>query len=219
MNGEKLYIYTILENGYETRIKYDEDGKEESREINLSDKENKYIRNKELESQLNDEFEEVVQSQEKQQENLRKNRRGNHVIVAVDIESDDITLLIDPTNLALGIYKDGKIIILNDQNPERDSYLKSNIFDDANHIGTKQFLQAPIDYIKSFKEPNISMEEIEAKYGLDAQNKVLEKIEQDQIKKTVREEIKIDNNITYNFDDNVVTITNDKAQEDKEIEN
>jgi hypothetical protein len=219
LNGEKLYLYTILENGYETRIKYDEDGKEESREINLSDKENKYIRNKELESQLNDEFEEVVQSQEKQQENLRKNRRGNHVIVAVDIESDDITLLIDPTNLALGIYKDGKIIILNDQNPERDSYLKSNIFDDANHIGTKQFLQAPIDYIKSFKEPNISMEEIEAKYGLDAQNKVLEKIEQDESKKTFREEIKIDNNITYNFDDNVVTITNDKAQEDKEIEN
>ena len=63
------------------------------------------------------------------------------------------------------------------------------------------------------------MEEIEAKYGLDAQNKVLEKIEQDESKKTFREEIKIDNNITYNFDDNVVTITNDKAQEDKEIEN
>lgn len=218
MYGGYLFNFTVLEDGYETEIRYDENGQEISRETNKSNKENYYIENKETEEMM-EQLEELTQLKEEQRENKKENRIPNHEIVAVDIDSDNITLLIDPTALALGIYKDGKIIILNKQDPEKETYLMSNILDDARREGTKKFVQWPIDYIKSFKNPTLSMEEIEEKYGLEAQNDMIRRIEERYSKKkTLREDIKIKDNITYDFDNNVVTIINDRTQENEDIE-
>lgn len=34
---------------------------------------------------------------------------GNHAVVAVDLKKDNLTLIIDPTNTCLGVFKDGEI--------------------------------------------------------------------------------------------------------------
>lgn len=62
------------------------------------------------------------------------------------------------------------------------------------------------------------MEEIEEKYGLDAQNRMIEKIEQQENKKTLRQRLRIDDNITYDYDDNKVTIIKEAEQENDDIE-
>lgn len=38
---------------------------------------------------------------------------GNHVVTLVDLQKDNITLVLDPTNPGIGIYKNGKITMFN----------------------------------------------------------------------------------------------------------
>lgn len=211
----------ILKDGYETTIEYGENQEELSYKSEKSDNKNYYISIKE-EKEMNEKKEEDAKKEEMLQkqkiDELKERRNANHEIVAVDIEKDNITLLIDPTNLSLGIYKEGKIIMFNETKPEEAIYLRASILSEASFGGMEKFIQCPIDYIKSFKEPTMTMEEIEEKYGLDAQNRMIEKIKEQENKKTLREELRIDDNITYNFDENTVTIINREVQENDDIE-
>ena len=131
---------------------------------------------------------------------------GNHAIVAVDIESDNVTLLIDPTKLGLGIYKDGKIIMFNEQNQEEGIYDRKWL-GEGNLRGLEGYFEYPIDYIKSFREPKLTMEELEKKYGLEAQNAILEKIEEQDKKQTFKDTIKISKTIRYNFNSNTAIMS------------
>ena len=217
----KLQSIVILKDGYETTIEYGDNFEELSNEKVKSNNVNYYILRKETEEN-NKKMEEDRQRekmlQEQELNELKEKGMGNHEIVAVDIEEDNITLLIDPTNLSLGIYKEGKIIMFNEMKPEEAIYLRASVSAEASFGGIEKFLQYPIDYIKSFNEPTISMEEIEEKYGLDAQNRIIEKIEQQENKKTLRQRLRIDDNITYDFDDNKVTIIKEAEQENDDIE-
>jgi hypothetical protein len=217
----KLKSIVILKDGYETTIEYGDNLEELSNEKVKSNNVNYYISRKETEEN-NKKMEEDRQRekmlQEQELNELKEKGMGNHEIVAVDIEEDNITLLIDPTNLSLGIYKEGKIIMFNEMKPEEAIYLRASVSAEASFGGIEKFLQYPIDYIKSFNEPTISMEEIEEKYGLDAQNRIIEKIEQQENKKTLRQQLRIDDNTTYDFDDNKVTIIKEAEQENDDIE-
>lgn len=205
-NG-KIYCTKVLQNGDETIIRYDDDGNEISKQTEKSEEENLYIkqkRNKELVIEYTQQWE--------QEEAMKKVaiEKGipNHVVVAVDIESDNITLTVDPTNLALGIYKDGKLYWFNEKNQEESNYVVANLDAESEVKGTKAFIEYPMNYIKSFKEPNLSREELEEKYGLDAQNAMIEKIEkqEEDRKKALRERLKIGKNVTYDLSENMVTI-------------
>ncbi len=84
--------------------------------------------------------------------------------------------------------------------------------------GTKKLVESPLDYIKSFRELELTMEELEEKYGVEAQNKMLEEIEreesQEKAQSKFKEELKIDKGITYNYDTNVVTIDTSERLKD-----
>lgn len=98
---------------------------------------------------------------------------GNHVVVAVDIEKENITLIIDPTNTWLGVFKDGKIIIFNSFNKESPVEMYRTILGDTVIRGIDS-LEVPIEYAKSFLNSTLSLEELNEKYGIDAQNEALE---------------------------------------------
>ena len=104
---------------------------------------------------------------------LGKETLGNHVVVAIDLKEDNITLIIDPTVCCIGVFKDGKITILNSFNKENPYGMYRTPLDDLGYRGI-QSLQVPKEYIKSFLHPNTSLEEINKKYGIEAQKKALE---------------------------------------------
>lgn len=68
------------------------------------------------------------------------------------------------------------------------------------------------------------MKELEEKYGIEAQNKMLKQIERadEQNKekrtdgKTFRQDYKVDKGVNYNFDTNTVTIESNEEKEDDE---
>ncbi len=204
----KIEKRTLLKNGTLTTIYYDEEGKEQKRE-----KENSLLSNSFL---IKEKMENINREKITAKEIVQRFLMINHALVAIDIEKDNVTLLIDPTNLCLGVYKDGKIIIFNEQSKEEICY--KSFIGDGILTGIKGLEEYPVDYIKSFREPTLSMEELEEKYGLEAQNKMLEQIEKQDNQKTFKEELKIDKGITYNFDTNVVTIDNKERQPNEKQE-
>ncbi len=220
-----LESVTILEDEQEIIIKYDDNGNEISNETKKADRENSYIKEKANREKTNKFISDAYTSTAWQiliQNYMEGNKIPNHEIVAVDVESENITLLIDPTLLGIGVYKDGKIVMFNEQNQEDAKYNISNIIAAAGHNGMGEFTQYPIDYIKSFKEPTLSMEELDAKYGLDAQNKMLEQIEKEDGKNTFKETLKVADNdktiISYDFENNTAYIENHKTQEQDKTE-
>ncbi len=213
-NGDIDFV-TIIKEGYKTTKYYDEKGKEIKNKKERTDENNIFLRENTLQSNLD----EQVRVQE-----IQEVIWGNHVVVAVDIKKDNVTLIIDPTNSALGFFKDGEIRMFNEKQQNEAIYDK-RFFGNIKEGGIKAVLEYPIDYIKSFKEPNLSMEELEEKYGLEAQNKMLEEIEREDEKenqekrkdvKTFKQDYKIDKGITYNFDTNTVTMTPEARQKEEE---
>lgn len=196
-NGQVDYRI-IIQDGYKTTIYYDEQEKEVAREKEKTEEWNIFL--------------EMQQSKEIKEES-KETSQYNHAMVAIDIKSDNLTLLIDATTLSLGYYKDGKMEMFNETKPEEASYIRS-LEGETELKGTKALKEYPIDYIKSFMEPKLSREELQEKYGLKAQNKMLEQIEKEDSKKTFKEELKIDTGISYNFETNVVTIQNYERREE-----
>ena len=98
---------------------------------------------------------------------------GNHEIVLVDISGQNITLALDPTNPAIGVYSDGKIIILNPTRGDNTYDIRgyNTIQQDGNisEIGT-----IASDYIKSYIDSGITLDEAREMYGLDAQQFALD---------------------------------------------
>lgn len=213
--NKKIQSVTILKDGYETIIFYNGLGLEEDRKKEKTDKTNQFL----------DLMEQKQKEQEKEQENEEiKLQISNHRIVAVDLKDEDITLLIDPTWLGLGIYKDGAIHMFN-ETQDNEAIYKTEFLYFLKNRGIEAFWEYPIDYIKSFKEPTLSMEELEKKYGVEAQNEMLKKIEEEDRKKEqsnlFKQDLKVDNKgVTYNFDTNTATITpnNIKPKEETQKE-
>lgn len=102
---------------------------------------------------------------------------GNHMVTLVDVKEDNLTLVLDPTNPGIGIYSDGQIIMFN-------SAKENGLEFDAKEYVNAVFFQGGIDgigstykdYIKSYKKPKLSLEEIYRKYGIEAQNRALEEV-------------------------------------------
>ena len=138
----------------------------------------------------------VAPNEENKKEIKLKNIFGNHVVTLVDLNQYNLTLVLDPTNPGIGIYKNGQIIMLNsaDENGlkfESKEYVsavfyKGGIDGITNTIG---------DYIQSYKNPKLSLEEIEEKFGLEAQNKALDEVrtmKENQTKEnTFKENLKV----------------------------
>lgn len=102
---------------------------------------------------------------------------GNHMVTLVDIKDENLTLVLDPTNPGIGIYKDGNILMLNTAKEDLVQY-------DTKEIVTAIFFRAGADatltsikeFFSSFEDSSITLDEIIEKYGLEAQNQALTEV-------------------------------------------
>jgi len=102
------------------------------------------------------------------------------MVTLVDVPEDNLTLVLDPTNPGIGIYKDGRIIMLNSPINEETGLAVSEPTEIATAISVRGGLDGLgttiSDYNKSFGKIKFSFEELITKYGLEAQNKALEEV-------------------------------------------
>lgn len=102
---------------------------------------------------------------------------GNHMVTLVDLKDENLTLVLDPTNPGIGIYKDGNILMLNTAKENLVQY-------DTKEIVTTLFFRAGADaaltsikeFISSFEDSSMNLDEIIEKYGLEAQNQALTEV-------------------------------------------
>lgn len=139
--NKNIQSVTILKDGYETIIFYDGLGLEKDRKKEKTDKTNQFL---DLMEQKKKEKEQKEQENKEMEEQI-----ANHKIVAVDLKDEDITLLIDPTCLGLGIYKDGAIHMFN-ETQDNEAIYKTEFLYFLKNRGIEAFLEYPIDYIKKF---------------------------------------------------------------------
>lgn len=103
-----------------------------------------------------------------------ENLSTNHVVTLVDIKQDNLTLIVDPTNVFIGIFQNGEIYMLNVQENERDGVLERRPWADLFWRDDISMFDLPKEYIKSFLQTKLHPKEIEEKYGVKAQNEALE---------------------------------------------
>lgn len=107
-----------------------------------------------------------------------QNFMGDHMVTLVDVEN--AIMVLDPTNPGIGVYKDGRIIMLNSPINKDTGLAVSDPTEIATAIAVRGGLDGLgttiSDYDKSFEKLNFSFEELIAKYGLEAQNKALEEV-------------------------------------------
>ena len=110
-------------------------------------------------------------------ENIVNNSKeliGNHVVSVVDMPSEKLTLVIDPTNPGIGIYKDGKIYMFSSEDGSGISPRPlSGIMFRASSI-----LDTAKTFANSFIEPDKSIDELKSMYNADALNEILKQVEE-----------------------------------------
>lgn len=116
---------------------------------------------------------------------------GNHAIVALEVKEDNATIMLDPTNPGIGIYKDGEIVMFNSEGYKEEDKInfERTYFMPIMYEGLDG-LKVPFEILNTFREPNLSMEELKQKYGLEAQNKALENVREKS--KSFKDTIKVD---------------------------
>lgn len=94
---------------------------------------------------------------------------GNHMVSLIDIPNSDITMMIDTTNLLIGVLKNGYIYVLNNNS---DKLLDYKLVSNYALAGTS-FGESFEDYFDSFSLNSGELEVISIEYGLDAQEDAL----------------------------------------------
>lgn len=151
------------------------------------------------------------QNEEKEEKNNYINEvvkyTGNHVVVMLDIKEDNVTLILDPTNPGIGVIKNGQITMFN---ATKEDNFNEKITPILNYIIDGDSLGLTGQLLGTFREPNLSMEELEEKYGLEAQNRALESVKEKE--KTFKDKLII------KIDDNTETIINLNEEELEDIQ-
>lgn len=100
---------------------------------------------------------------------------GNHAVTAVDIPEQNITLILDPTNPGIGVFKDGQIYMFS--TPDGKG-IQTKALGQLLFIGADKLANLMVTEVESFLNGSqISLVELEEMYGTDAQNKALEQLE------------------------------------------
>lgn len=115
-------------------------------------------------------------SSSKDVQNKMSDILGNHVITLVDVKSDNLIVVLDPTNPGIGIYQNGKIEMLNSVKGNELNFDTRKFTTFITSNGYKDGAESVIDLADSYQESKLSPEQIEEKYGLDAQNQALKEV-------------------------------------------
>ncbi len=155
-----------------------------------------------------------VEDENKKKEEMRKKRISDHAVVLLNSLTYKLTIVLDPTNGAVGIYKDNKIIMFNEKDKDNESLIRCVIRGGClikdhyyiNSYGLSAFIEFPKQCLKSYLDTDYTIEELEEKYGVKAQNKALEKVllkENKNEENPFKENLKVENlqnieNVIYN---------------------
>lgn len=113
---------------------------------------------------------------EAQKEKLSK-YVGNHLVTAIDLKEDDVTLIIDSTNCNLGVFEDGEIyMFFNDTGNGIKVTEFGNILGNFGGDNFGGIMQLTEDQIKSMLPSKMSIDELEETYGVEAQNRALREV-------------------------------------------
>ena len=105
-----------------------------------------------------------------------KNIVGDHVVVLVDDTKNDVTLVFDPTNAAVGLFHNGKISMFS-SGKEHPVELKITPYGESRYGLGKALIEYPNDLLSSLgMYPTEKMEKLESEYGVEAQNKAIDEI-------------------------------------------
>ena len=141
--------------------------------------------------------------------NVFSKLEGNHMVTAVDIPNDEVTLIIDSTNPAIGVFKNGKIHMFS--TPDGKS-LDIATIGQVCFYGIDGITEINRDLLNSFFNCPYSLEELEETYGIDALNKDLDYVKNLEKKSNkfvekieINNDIKINDNINNNskIDNNI----------------
>lgn len=95
---------------------------------------------------------------------------GNHVVTMIKIPDEDYYLIVDSTNLMIGLIKNGKIHVFNSTNPDTIKYTKNG-----------NLLMGGPDYVSkldTYYSCDETYDELKEIYGCEEQLEALEYIEQ-----------------------------------------
>lgn len=142
--------------------------------------------------------EEATQNQVFSDESLDKLKKyaGNHKVVILDSIEEDATLVLDPTNPGMGVIKDGKITMFNSVGENKITFKVTPIIDFIQNDDRFELVAA---LLETYKRTDLSLEQLQEKYGIEEQNKALESVRERE--KTFKEKlvIKLDNNAILEF--------------------
>ena len=166
----------------------------------------------------------LVETEKKEEKSLREIIddklavfTGNHVVVLVDIKEEEITLVLDPTNRGIGLYKDGDILMFNTKNGDVTEFISKEYATIINGTGLDGFFSVVGDHINSYKNKSkLSFKEIKEKYGLEAQNRAIDEYQDIEFKYEEQEIIK--ENLKKQAQNNINNVKNFKDRFKVEID-
>lgn len=104
---------------------------------------------------------------------------GNHMMTMIDIPGENLSILIDSTNLSIGVLKDGKICMLSTVDNKGVDYSFLGEFHMCKLSDNFSYYH---NALKSYFNNN-SIENLEKKYGTDALNEALDYVRNLNVKK------------------------------------
>lgn len=122
---------------------------------------------------------------------------GNHMVTLVDIPERNVTLVMDPTNPGIGVYINGKIVMLNPKGTEvSDKYAKMSVKEWTTSVisrgGIDGINDTLKDMIKSYLHSDNLDEVVDGlidEFGLEAQNDALQFVRQKKEEKSIQDSV------------------------------
>lgn len=104
-------------------------------------------------------------------ETEKERKSGNHMVSVVKLKDKNLSLIVDPTNLLIGILQNGKIYILNTKR------MKMKYISDSTACLTEDnIIEVYKNYYETYFGSKYSLEKVQKEYGLSAQEDALRKV-------------------------------------------
>lgn len=169
------------------------------------------VERKEVEEEKNEEDpEETTEKQIISDEVINKiiPYTGNHRVVILDSIEENATLVLDPTNPGIGVIKNGKITMFNSVGDNKVIFKVTPIMD---FIQSDDRLGLGTTLLDTYKKTDLSLEQLQEKYGIEEQNKALESVRKKG--KTFKGKLAVQVN-----DNIIIEFNNNEKQVEKEID-
>lgn len=107
---------------------------------------------------------------------------GNHMVTVVDVPDQNVSLVLDPTNPGIGVFKDGKVYMFS--TPDGKG-IETKSLGQFVLNGAEEFFDLNKTKLESFLVSDKTLEELKNIYGTEAQNEALAYLDSLEEKKSL----------------------------------